>query len=158
LCLVIIRYEVEIAGFFRALELRQWFAECRSSSRRFSPLLLPSSRSVQISSPRTLRCATHSGAYYIQSHGPSFGPSTVSFGSCYLASGIAGQRDPTSDCGVDGSTGRYSLRPDRPQLPFAFDLPGRFLIRDNDKIYGMKFRNRVNGLGLEQIRTAFRSP
>jgi transposase InsO family protein len=40
----------------------------------------------------------------------------------------------------------------------AFDLPGRFLIRDNDKIYGMKFRNRVNGLGLEHIRTAFRSP
>ena len=40
----------------------------------------------------------------------------------------------------------------------AFDLPGRFLIRDNDKIYGMKFRIRVDGLGLRQIRTAFRSP
>ncbi len=39
-----------------------------------------------------------------------------------------------------------------------FDLPGRFLIRDNDKIYGREFRDRVNGLGLEQIRTAFRSP
>ena len=39
-----------------------------------------------------------------------------------------------------------------------FDLPGRFLIRDNDKIYGTEFRNRVEGLGLEQIRTAFRSP
>jgi transposase InsO family protein len=39
-----------------------------------------------------------------------------------------------------------------------FDLPGRYLIRDNDKIYGMKFRDRVDGLGLEQIRTAFRSP
>ena len=39
-----------------------------------------------------------------------------------------------------------------------FDPPGRFLIRDNDKIYGMKFRSRVNGLGLEQIRTAYRSP
>jgi transposase InsO family protein len=39
-----------------------------------------------------------------------------------------------------------------------FDLPGRFLIRDNDKIYGTKFRDRVDGLGLEQIRTAFRSP
>jgi transposase InsO family protein len=40
----------------------------------------------------------------------------------------------------------------------AFDLPGRFLIRDNDKIYGTEFRDRVDGLGLEQIRTAFRSP
>jgi putative transposase len=39
-----------------------------------------------------------------------------------------------------------------------FDLPGRFLIRDNDKIYGTKFRDRVEGLGLEQMRTAFRSP
>ena len=39
-----------------------------------------------------------------------------------------------------------------------FDLPARFLIRDNDKIYGTKFRNRVDGLGLEQIRTDFRSP
>jgi putative transposase len=38
-----------------------------------------------------------------------------------------------------------------------FDLPGRFLIRDNDKIYGTKFRDRVDGLGLEPIRTAFRS-
>jgi putative transposase len=39
-----------------------------------------------------------------------------------------------------------------------FDPPGRFLIRDNDKIYGTRFRDRVDGLGLEQIRTAFRSP
>ncbi len=39
-----------------------------------------------------------------------------------------------------------------------FGLPGRFLIRDNDKIYGSKFRDRIDGLGLEQIRTAFRSP
>jgi len=38
------------------------------------------------------------------------------------------------------------------------DLPGRFLIRDNDKIYGTRFRDRVDGLGLEPIRTAFRSP
>ena len=40
----------------------------------------------------------------------------------------------------------------------AFDLPGRFLIRDNDKIYGAYFQSRADGLGLEQIRTAFRSP
>jgi transposase InsO family protein len=39
-----------------------------------------------------------------------------------------------------------------------FDLPGRFLVRDNDKIFGAKFRDRVDGLGLEQVRTAFRSP
>jgi hypothetical protein len=39
-----------------------------------------------------------------------------------------------------------------------FDLLGRFLIRDNDRIYGTEFRDRVDGLGLRQIRTAFRSP
>ena len=39
-----------------------------------------------------------------------------------------------------------------------FDLPGRFLIRDNDEIYGTRFRDRVDGPGLEQIPTAFRSP
>lgn len=39
-----------------------------------------------------------------------------------------------------------------------FDLPGRYLIRDNDKIYGTYFQDRVDGVGLEQIRTAFRSP
>ncbi len=39
-----------------------------------------------------------------------------------------------------------------------FDLPGRFLIRDNYRIYGARFRDRVDGLGLEQKRTAFRSP
>ena len=39
-----------------------------------------------------------------------------------------------------------------------FDLPGRFLIRDSDKIYGTEFRDRVDGLGLDQIRTTFRSP
>ena len=67
---------------------------------------------------------------------------------------------------MDSSTGGYSLRPNRALLavdssstaPPGFDLPGRFLIRDNDKIYGAYFRNRVDGLGLEQVRTAFRSP
>lgn len=39
-----------------------------------------------------------------------------------------------------------------------FDLPGLFLIRDNNKIYGRVFRDRMSGLGLEQTRTAFRSP
>jgi putative transposase len=39
-----------------------------------------------------------------------------------------------------------------------FDLPGCFLIRDNDRIYGAEFRDRVDGLGLRQIRTVFRSP
>ena len=33
------------------------------------------------------------------------------------------------------------------------DLPGRFLVRDNDKIYGARFRNRIDGLGLEQINS-----
>ncbi len=39
-----------------------------------------------------------------------------------------------------------------------FEHPGRLLIRDNDSIYGAVFRDRVDGLGLKQVRTAFRSP
>ena len=39
-----------------------------------------------------------------------------------------------------------------------FELPGRFLIRDNDSIYGAEFVQRVDGLGLEQVKTAPRSP
>jgi transposase InsO family protein len=39
-----------------------------------------------------------------------------------------------------------------------FDLPGRFLFLDNDKIYGTYFKERIDGLGLERVKTAFRSP
>jgi putative transposase len=39
-----------------------------------------------------------------------------------------------------------------------FETPGRYLLRDNDSIYGREFRRRLEGLGLEQIRTALRSP
>src|SRR5690606_28156635 len=35
---------------------------------------------------------------------------------------------------------------------------GRFLVRDKDKIHGDYFKGRVDGLGLAQVRTAFRSP
>jgi transposase InsO family protein len=40
----------------------------------------------------------------------------------------------------------------------AWLTPGRFLIRDNDAIYGETFCRRVANLGLETIRTAPRSP
>lgn len=40
----------------------------------------------------------------------------------------------------------------------AFELPGRYLLRDNDSIYGAEFRRRIERLGLEEIRTALRSP
>ncbi len=38
-----------------------------------------------------------------------------------------------------------------------FEAPARFLIRDNDRIYGAEFVRRVNNLGLEQVTTALRS-
>jgi len=40
----------------------------------------------------------------------------------------------------------------------AFEAPERFLFRDNDKLYGKYFEARVDGLGLTQVPTAFRSP
>ena len=39
-----------------------------------------------------------------------------------------------------------------------FEPPGRFLVRDNDGIYGTEFRDRVDGLRVEQIRSGFGSP
>ena len=41
---------------------------------------------------------------------------------------------------------------------FPFDEAPRFLIRDNDGIYGDKFDQRVENLGIEQVPTAPRSP
>ena len=38
------------------------------------------------------------------------------------------------------------------------EAPARFLIRDNDKIYGKRFQERVDSIGLETRRTAFQSP
>jgi putative transposase len=34
----------------------------------------------------------------------------------------------------------------------------RYLIRDRDRIYGVEFRQRVQGMGIEEVITAARSP
>jgi len=39
-----------------------------------------------------------------------------------------------------------------------FEAPGRFLFRDNDKIYDADFKDRVDGLELTHVKTAYRSP
>lgn len=46
------------------------------------------------------------------------------------------------------------------QLVEAFpeDTTPRFLLRDRDRIYGFDFRERVRGLGIEEILTAPQSP
>jgi transposase InsO family protein len=41
---------------------------------------------------------------------------------------------------------------------FPYDTAPKFLIRDNDSIYGRYFDKCVNGLGIRQIRTAFKAP
>ena len=41
---------------------------------------------------------------------------------------------------------------------FPFDEAPRFLIRDNDGIYGKYFRDRVDGMGIEEVSIAPRSP
>ena len=41
---------------------------------------------------------------------------------------------------------------------FPFDSAARFLLRDNDGIYGKDFVERVDGMGIQQIKTAPRSP
>ena len=41
---------------------------------------------------------------------------------------------------------------------FPWDSAPRYLLRDRDQIYGTYFDRRVEGLGVEQVRTAPRSP
>ena len=41
---------------------------------------------------------------------------------------------------------------------FPFDTAPRFLLRDNDGIYGRVFRRRIENLDIEEIKTARRSP
>jgi transposase InsO family protein len=41
---------------------------------------------------------------------------------------------------------------------FPFYTAPKYLLRDRDKIYGAKFRSRVQGLGIEEVLTAPRSP
>jgi len=41
---------------------------------------------------------------------------------------------------------------------FPWETAPRFLIRDNDGIYGFDFTRRVSALGIKQVRTAKRSP
>ena len=41
---------------------------------------------------------------------------------------------------------------------FPFDEAPRYLLRDNDDIYGQAFRDRIASLGIEEVTTSFRSP
>ena len=41
---------------------------------------------------------------------------------------------------------------------FPYDTSPRYVLRDRDKIYGSEFRRRVDGMGIEQVCTAPRSP
>jgi len=41
---------------------------------------------------------------------------------------------------------------------FPWDTAPRYLLRDRDKIYGGYFRQRVEGMGIEQVVTAYKSP
>ncbi len=41
---------------------------------------------------------------------------------------------------------------------FPWDTAPKYLLRDNDSIYGADFSRRVNNAGIKQVRTSFRSP
>lgn len=41
---------------------------------------------------------------------------------------------------------------------FPWDEAPRYLLHDRDSIYGASFQRRVTGLGIEEVRTAPRSP
>ena len=41
---------------------------------------------------------------------------------------------------------------------FPFDAAPKYLVRDNDRIYGREFTDRIEGIGLVDIRISFHSP
>jgi transposase InsO family protein len=41
---------------------------------------------------------------------------------------------------------------------FPWDTAPKYLLRDRDKIYGDRFRRRVESMGIEEVLTAYRSP
>lgn len=41
---------------------------------------------------------------------------------------------------------------------FPWDSAPKYLIRDNDRIYSKMFTNRINGMGIKEVKTAFQSP
>ncbi len=41
---------------------------------------------------------------------------------------------------------------------YPWDYVPKYLIQDNDSIYGAEFTRRVNSIGIKQIRTAYKSP
>ncbi len=41
---------------------------------------------------------------------------------------------------------------------FPYDTAPRFLLRDNDGIYGADFVRRINSMGIKQVTTAYKSP
>ena len=41
---------------------------------------------------------------------------------------------------------------------FPWDTAPRYLIRDNDKIYGLAFQNQLRAMDVKEVRTALRSP
>jgi putative transposase len=41
---------------------------------------------------------------------------------------------------------------------FPYDSAPKYLLRDNDSIYGQAFQNRIASLGIEEVKTAYHSP
>ncbi|MBZ0264205.1 integrase core domain-containing protein [bacterium] len=41
---------------------------------------------------------------------------------------------------------------------FPWDTAPKYLIRDNDRIYGYEFNKRLDSIGIKPVRTAFKSP
>ena len=41
---------------------------------------------------------------------------------------------------------------------FPWETAPRYLLRDRDRVYGVEFSSRVNGMGIREVKTAPRSP
>jgi putative transposase len=41
---------------------------------------------------------------------------------------------------------------------FPWENTPKYVIRDNDRIFSKMFTNRINGMGIKEVKTAFQSP
>ncbi|MEO2047328.1 MAG: integrase core domain-containing protein [Pirellulales bacterium] len=56
------------------------------------------------------------------------------------------------------SSGTASLAREVVRCHNRYDNASKYLLRDNDSIYGQAFLNRIASLGIEEVNTTYRSP
>jgi transposase InsO family protein len=82
---------------------------------------------------------------------------TVRFGLLWVFLLVATERRRVVHFNVtDDPTSEWAAR--QVVQAFPYETAPRFLLRDRDQVYGKEFSRKVKALGIEEVRTAYRSP